>query len=91
MIRIKLILLDEVLRRAIGEKEVTLDLPEEATVEDLLKRATVEYGSAVLEAALKPGTSILLNGQSIDFLGGLKARLSDGDRVAIIPLIVGGF
>lgn len=92
MVKVKLILLDEDLRRAINKKEVVLELLEsEATVEGLLRRAVEEYGAKILEAVSKVGTSILLNGQSIEFLGGAKARLSEGDRVAIMPLIVGGF
>lgn len=90
MIKIKLVLLDEDLRKSVGEKEVTLEVQENSTIKDLLSIAAARYSFRVLDALLKPGTSIMLNGQNIEFLGGVKARLSDGDRVAIIPPVAGG-
>lgn len=91
MIRVRLILLDERLRRELGEKEITIELDEsEATVGCLLRKAAMQYGDKIAKTMLKPETSILLNGRNIEFLGGLNAKLSEGDRVAIMPLVAGG-
>jgi len=90
MIRVKLVLLDENLRRVAGGNEVILELDEGSTINDLLKIVSIEYGGEVLSALLKAGNSIMLNGQSIEFLGGVGTRLSDGDRVAVVPLVAGG-
>jgi len=92
MIRVNLIILDENLRRIVGEKEITFKLSEnEATIEGLIREAAKRYGNTILETFFKPGNFILLNGQNIEFLGGINAKLSDGDRVSIMPLIAGGF
>ena len=91
MIRVNLVILDENLRKIIGNKEIAFELSEdEATIEGLIMEAVKRYGCTILETFFKPGNSILLNGQNIEFLGGIKAKLSDGDRVAIMPLIAGG-
>ncbi|MBS7606918.1 MoaD/ThiS family protein [Candidatus Bathyarchaeota archaeon] len=91
MIKVTLILLDERLKKEIGKKEIAIELHEsEATVRCLLRKAVMQYGDKTLESILKPETSIFLNGQNVEFLGGLEAKLSEGDRVAIVPLIEGG-
>lgn len=91
MIRVKLILLEDNLRRILGVKEALFEISEdEATIKGLLKKIAETYGDKALKIILKPETSILLNGQYVEFLGGADAKLSDGDRVAIIPSIAGG-
>lgn len=90
MIKVKLVLLDEDLRKVAGAKEVTFEIPMESTIEELLWVAAQKYGEKILEIPRKLGTTIMLNGQNIEFLGGMKAKLSDGDRVAIIPPLSGG-
>jgi MoaD family protein len=91
MIRVKLILLDDNLRSILGVKETLFEMSEdEATIKELIKKIAETYGDKALRIILKPETSILLNGQYVEFLGGVDAKLSDGDRVAIIPLIAGG-
>ncbi|MEM1581731.1 MAG: MoaD/ThiS family protein [Candidatus Bathyarchaeia archaeon] len=91
MIKVKLILLDERLKNITGLRDIDFELPENnATVGELLRMIAEKYGDEMLEIFLKPETFILLNGKNIEFLGGTNAKLSNGDRVAIIPLIVGG-
>ncbi|MEM1607352.1 MAG: MoaD/ThiS family protein [Candidatus Bathyarchaeia archaeon] len=89
MIRVKIILLDEVLRKRISEKEVVFELPEGSTIKDLLESAEKLYGEAFKDA-FRPEVSIMLNGQNIEFLGGFNAKVADGDRVAIVPIVAGG-
>lgn len=90
MIDVKLLLLDEDLRRAFGTKEDTFNLPDGSTIRDLLEKATQKYGEKMMEVTSKTGILIMLNGQNIEFLGGMNAKLFNGDRVAIIPPIDGG-
>lgn len=89
MVRVKLILLDENLRKSVSEKEVVFELPEESTIRDLLEKALERYGEA-FKNAFRPDVYIMLNGQNIEFLGGLNAKLADGDRVAVVPIVAGG-
>lgn len=92
MIKVTLVILDENLRKIIGEKEITVELSEDkATIGGLISDIAMKYGRLILELLSKPAkSSILLNGQDIEFLGYFNAKLSDGDRVAIIPLVSGG-
>lgn len=90
MIKVTLALLGEEIRKKIGAKEVNLEVPEGSTVKDLLEIIAQEYGRDALEATLKLGALILLNGQNIELLGGINAKLSNEDRVAIIPPLDGG-
>ncbi|MEM2341676.1 MAG: MoaD/ThiS family protein [Candidatus Bathyarchaeia archaeon] len=92
MIKVTLIILDESLRKIISEKEIKVELSEDkATIEGLISDVAMKYGGFILEVLSKPAkNSILLNGQDIEFLGYFNAKLSDGDRVAIIPLVSGG-
>lgn len=89
VIRVKIILLDEILRKKIAEKEIVFEIPEGSTIRDLLERAEKRYGE-VFKEALRPEVSIMLNGQNIEFLGGFNAKLTDGDRIAIMPIVAGG-
>lgn len=88
--KVKLRLFDEEIRKIIGEKEVSLELQENSTIEDLLNFLVVKYGNKLLDVLQRPEVRILLNGQSIEFFEGNKIRLNDGDRVAIVSLTSGG-
>lgn len=90
MIRVKLVFLDEDLRKIINTKEVVFKIPESSTIEDLLETAALKYSKKILEMLSREGMIIMLNGQNIEFLEGVKTKLSDGDRVAIVPPIDGG-
>jgi len=90
VIEVKLMLLDEDLRKTLGAKEFAFDLPEGSTIRDLFEAVVSKYNEKTTESLLKDGMLIVLNGQNIEFLGGANASLSDGDRVAIIPPLEGG-
>ncbi len=91
MVRVKLLLLDENARKIMGKKEIMLEIPKDkATIRDLLREIAAKYDGRILNVISKPNISILLNGQYIEFLKGVNANLSDGDRVAVISIAAGG-
>lgn len=90
MVKVTVVLLDEEVRKEVGAKEVSLEVPEGSTVRDLLEKIAQKYGKKIIESSLRAGALILLNGQNIELLGGLDARLSSGDRIAVIPPLDGG-
>lgn len=88
--RVKLIVLYKALRDVLG-KDLTVELEEGATIKDLVQKIDLAYGGALSKSLkLDKQISILLNGQDIEHLGGFNAKLADGNRVIIIPLVAGG-
>lgn len=84
------------LRDVVGQTEVVKDNEEGASIKDLLREMCRDYG-VTFESALFSDRSlnklrqemvILLNGLIPQ--GGLKARLSDNDVIAIFPASAGG-
>ena len=43
-----------------------------------------------LTGRLRPHNKVLVNGRSINFLGGLETRLKNGDTVVLLPPVGGG-
>lgn len=75
------------------ERELEVDIPERAKVGDLLEELTKRYGpkfeGELFQAGtreVKPYIKVLLNGHGAE----PKARLSEGDVVAIFPPVGGG-
>jgi MoaD family protein len=82
-------------REATGEDRVTLSGI--SNVAELLDELVKRFGSGLSDllyesqgGKLRDSVNILVNGKGIAFLGGLNAKLSDGDVVAIFPPISGG-
>jgi len=76
-----------------GEEEV--ELPSAATLDDLLKHLSQKYGRQFIDYVFndegtRPQLQFLVNGRSITTLQGLKTRLMDSDKIAIIPPVGGG-
>jgi molybdopterin synthase sulfur carrier subunit len=86
------------LRELTGKKEEILEFSREAvTVESVLRHLVKLHGKSLAEYVYDPKTGevrgflqFLINGRSITSFGGLKAKLSDGDVLAIIPPVGGG-
>lgn len=86
-------LLKSLMRR--GEFDV--DLPEDATVDDLLARLTQTYGGAVaahltapVEADAHPPLRVMVNGRDIGVLDDRATVLAQGDDVLVLTPIAGG-
>ena len=82
-----------VFQELMGERELEVDIPERAKVGDLLEELTKRYGPKFEEELFQAGKrevkayiKILLNGHGAE----LKARMSEGDVVAIFPPVGGG-
>ena len=75
----------------VGRFEVVVELPDGATVRDLIeyldKNVVPGFRSHVLSGddQVKWPVEISVNGRRIDFLEGLNTRLRDGDRVLFSP------
>lgn len=93
MVNVNVVILDWTVRKLLGKENMSVELKEgEATVKGLIERLDKEYEGKLWETISKSNLniSILVNGRDIEFLRGMNAYLSDGDRVAIIPLVAGG-
>ena len=81
------------IRELTGEKKTAV--AKTPSVSDLLRLLSERYGSMFREEVL-PGeevsddVTILVNGMHIASTGGLGTPLSDGDEVAIFPIVGGG-
>ncbi len=82
-----------VFQELVGERELEVNLPERAKVGDLLNELVKRHGSKFEEALFEPGSreirpyvKLLLNGHGTE----PKAKLSEGDVVAIFPPVGGG-
>ncbi|MDR0841928.1 MAG: MoaD/ThiS family protein [Acidobacteriota bacterium] len=85
------------LRRALGQKQTEIDLPEGATLDDLFSYMKEKWGEPLAAQLFDPETGkvlpqlqILVNGQAIHSLAGIKTLLKEGDEVRLLPLISGG-
>ncbi|HFB84068.1 MoaD/ThiS family protein [Thermosulfuriphilus ammonigenes] len=83
------------LRLDLGRRDLSLDLPEGATVAEAIEEASRSLGPGLKERLLdagrtQRGTIILLNGQNILYLRGLETELKDGDQIDLFPPGAGG-
>ena len=85
------------LRSLIRHGEFDVDLPEDASVEDLLARLSAMYGGVVaahLTAPTLPDAHpplrVMINGRDIGALDDRRTLLADGDDVLVLTPIAGG-
>ncbi len=84
------------LRHLSGKDQLAVDCKKGASVLDLVDAATAD--APVLRRNLldeqlqtpKPNALILVNGKEISVLGGLDAKVKDGDEVVFVPVVHGG-
>lgn len=78
----------------VGERELTLELPADATLGDAIDRLAGKY-PALEDRLLEDGELVrsaiaTRNQQSVRQLGGLDTELSEGDVLRFAPPIEGG-
>lgn len=86
-----------VIRSKLGKTEEEVDVKEGASISDLLSRLTKIYGENLKSLfdedeknVLDPSYIVTINGFLIGRLRGMKTRLKEGDRIALMTLISGG-
>jgi MoaD family protein len=82
------------LTASLGNKKI-VELVDRETIGDLLsilkeKTATIQKGALFRFDRTEPELTILLNGQNIQTLEGLKTTLKDGDQILLLPAVHGG-
>jgi len=89
-LKVKAVFLQE-FYQLIGRFEVEAELPEGATVRDLIdyidSKVKPSFKSRIIDERgdVRYPVEIAVNGRRIDFLEGLNTRLKDGDRVTFSP------
>lgn len=84
------------LREITQKREEEVDLPTDGTLEELLKVLSKNYGQQFTDYVFNERGEVqsrfhfLVNGKSITALNGLKTKLMEGDKVAIVPPVGGG-
>lgn len=85
-----------VLSKLTQKRQEKIKIKEGSTLKDVLGLLVQRYGES-LERYVSSGRAnkglqlvLLLNGQDIAQMNGLKTKLHDGDTVALMPPIAGG-
>ncbi|ELY90694.1 ubiquitin-like small modifier protein 1 [Natrinema altunense] len=81
-------------RDAVGEKERTRTVADDATVGDVLAALENEYdgleGQLLEDGAVRPQLSVLKNGRNVVHMTGVDTSLEAGDVVSVFPPVAGG-
>jgi len=81
-------------REAVGEKEQTRTVGDDATVGDVLTTLEGEYdgleGRLLEEGQIRPQLSVLKNGRNVVHMAGAETSLEAGDVVSVFPPVAGG-
>ena len=85
------------IRSRLGKGEEEVDVKEGAFLSDLLNKLTKTYGESLKSLfdadeknILDPSFIVTVNGVLTGQLCGMKTRLKEGDRIALMTLISGG-
>jgi sulfur-carrier protein len=85
------------LKKIIGAWQLDVELPDDASVNDLLLLMKKMWGEVLSShlfdpetGALIPHVRVMVNGRQIEFLMGVDTPLNEGDEVLLLPLVAGG-
>ncbi len=85
------------IKNMLNKKEDNITLNNGAPLSELLDKLAVTNGAAFRKEVYKPGLidvktgfSVTVNGVFIGQLGGVNAKLKDGDNVVLMSLMSGG-
>ncbi len=85
------------LKAIMGSGEVSFQLPDGSTLEELIRRIADNFGEEMALRLYEAGSRkplshlrFMINGRDIAFLDGFKTRLKHGDDVLIVPPVAGG-
>lgn len=85
-----------IFREMAGGKSFMVEVPDNATVKDLIEAIKEQVNEEVYEKIYKfmegrgPKTLIMVNGRNIKFLNGLDTKISEKDKIDIFPPGAGG-
>ena len=81
-------------REAVGSKFAEREVPEGATVGEVLVSLEDDYeglaGQLIEDGDLRPQINVLLNGREVLHMEGIDTELSDDDTLAVFPPVAGG-
>lgn len=96
MVRVKVCTILHLVK-ALGGREVEMQVPAGSTVGQLLKELAVSGAGGNSEVLfsdphgrLNPDILVMVNGRQLPFLQGLETVLSDDDEVLLLPAVAGG-
>jgi MoaD family protein len=85
------------IKNMLNKREEHFELDEDTSLSDLLNKLAEVHGVAFRKEVYEPGLkdvkmgfSVTVNGVLMGQLGGLDAKLSDGDNVILMSLMSGG-
>jgi len=85
------------IKNMLNKREEQFELEENASLSDLLNKLAGVHGAAFRKEVYEPGLkdvkmgfSVTVNGRLMGQLGGLDAKLADGDNVILMSLMSGG-
>jgi len=79
-------------REAVGQKTISRECPDEATVGEVLQEITEEYPGVDLfddEGKLREFLSVMKNGREITYLDGLETELDEKDTISVFRPLPG--
>jgi MoaD family protein len=85
------------IKQAIGHETIEIDFPKESTIENFLAYMKERWRDDLYlhlfnpeNDMVYPQVRIMVNGQTIQYLQGMKTVLKEGDEILILPLASGG-
>ena len=85
------------IKNMLNKKEDTLEVEEGTPLFELLDKLAGIHGAPFITEVYEPGVkkvktgfSVTINGRFIGQVGGLDAKLSDGDTIILMSLMTGG-
>ena len=73
-----------------GEKSVSGEGANLSALIDDLESSHPGIKERLIDGDLRRFVNVYVNDEDVRFLGGLKAPLSDGDQVVVLPAVAGG-
>ena len=81
-------------REAVGQKELSRDVDDDATVGDVLAALEAEYdgleGRLLDDGSIAPQLSVLKNGRDVVHMDDAETELEEGDLLSVFPPVAGG-
>ena len=81
-------------RAAVGQKTIHRELPDGATVGEVLEALEAEFegldGELLAGGEIRDQLSVLKNGREVLHMEGIETGLEEGDTLSVFPPVAGG-